>query len=152
MFMETSKPLSPIYPFYTTPAHKDPTLNMTASELAAHRASEQGLPPPPVFELKEEIQNLMDDEIRFTIFNESDFKKTTYSEDGDQGANDFVPQFLNVESIHFKDGKMTISFKDSDKKYSRNLSNVRLYNHNDPDPEDDEPEEVNGAIFDALNF
>jgi len=59
---------------------------------------------------------------------------------------------LNVESIHFLDGKITISFKDSDKKYSRNLSNVRLYNHIDPNPEDDEPEEVNGAIFDALNF
>jgi hypothetical protein len=61
---------------------------MSASDLAQFRAKEQGVPPPPVFELKEELQNLSDDEIRFTVFNESDFKKSTYSEDGEQGAND----------------------------------------------------------------
>lgn len=50
---------------------------MTASELARHRAEEQGLPPPPVFELKEEIYNLIDDEVRFTVLTESDFKRAT---------------------------------------------------------------------------
>jgi hypothetical protein len=34
----------------------------------------------------------------------------------------------------------------------RNLANVRVYNHQDPDALDDTPEEVNGAIFDALNY
>lgn len=29
---------------------------------------------------------------------------------------------------------------------------MRLYNHVDPDPQDDIAEEVNGAIFDSLNF
>lgn len=125
---------------------------MTASELAQHRAQEQGVPAPPVFELKEEFFNLNDDEVKFTVFTESDFKRSTYSEDGDPGANDYIPHFLSVDSIGFKAGKMTISFKDSDHKYTRNLSNVRLYNHVDPNPEDDEPEEVNGAVHDALNF
>lgn len=50
---------------------------MTASELAQHRAQTQGVPPPPVFELKEEFFNLSDDEVRFTVFTESDFKRTT---------------------------------------------------------------------------
>jgi hypothetical protein len=34
----------------------------------------------------------------------------------------------------------------------RNLANARIYNHQDPDALDNTPEEVNGAIYDALNY
>jgi hypothetical protein len=77
------------------------------------------------------------------VFSESDFKK----------YGDMVePTFMTVETMTIKEGRFTIDFKDSEKKYIRNLANARIYNHQDPDPLDNTPEEVNGAIFDALNY
>lgn len=77
------------------------------------------------------------------MFSESDFKK----------YGDMVePNFLTVETMAMKDGRFTVEFKDSDKKYVRNLANARIYNHADPDALDNTPEEVNGAIYDALNY
>jgi len=107
-------------------------------------------------EYKNEELNLGDDDVLFTLLTESLYRdaKTTLAEEseGDNpNENKFIPQFLKVDSIKFNNGKMTIEFKDSDKKYVRNLAHVILYNHIDPDPQDDVPEDVNGAIFDAMN-
>jgi len=59
------------------------------------------------FKLKEKFFNIPDDEVKFAVFSESDFKK----------YGDMVePTFLTVETMAFKGGRFTIEFKDSEKK------------------------------------
>jgi len=56
----------------------------------------------------------------FTLFTESEFNKgktlASPSEGENPSENTFIPAFLGVESIGFSQGKITIAFKDSDKK------------------------------------
>jgi len=131
------------FEFYTEPKPKDKTIPQIPEELK-------------YLEYKDEELNLSDDDVLFTLLTESLYRdaKTTLAEESEgenPNENKFIPQFLKVDSIKFNNGKMTIEFKDSDKKYVRNLAHIRLYNHIDPDPQDDFPEDVNGAIFDAMN-
>lgn len=65
--------------------------------------------------------NLTDDDVVFTLLTESEYKKaaTTLADpsEGDSPSeNTFIPAFLKIENIHFHNGKMSIEFKDSDKK------------------------------------
>lgn len=74
--------------------------------------------------------NLADDDVLFAVFTERDFNTYQTLADPSEGdhpsENTFNPTFLGVESISFHDGKMTIAFKDSEKKYMRNLAHVRI--------------------------
>jgi len=145
--MVSEKPVTKEYPFMISPTGK----GAGGQDMASPQAEFDAL-----FAYKEEFLNLADDDVTFTLFSESEFKRANTLADPSEGdmpsENTWNPSFLKVESIGFKSGRITITFKDSEKRYIRNLANVRLYNHEDPNPQSDIKEEVQGAIFDALNF
>lgn len=144
--MYSEKPVGKDYSFMITPKSKDKKQHGSSPQEAYMALMAQ----------KDAFLNLADDDLVFMLFTESEFKNGKTLADPSEGenpsANTFIPTFMQVETIGFHQGKLTIAFKDSEKKYIRNLANVRVYNHVDPDPQDDISEEVNGAIFDALNF
>lgn len=111
--MTSDKPVNKDYPFYIAPKGSNGKGGATSLSSPQDQFNAQ-------FAFKDQFLNLADDDITFTLLTESEFKKAETLADASEGdtpsENEFNPTFLKVESIAFKNGKMTLEFKDSEKK------------------------------------